>query len=90
MRSASASFRRSGGDGILSRMKLSSRSWADGERIPVRYAAGRPDGDTVGLSDNVNPHLAWTDAPEGTRSFVLVCHDPDVPSRKDDLNKPDQ
>ena len=41
-------------------MKLWSRSWADGARIPVRHAAGRPDGDGVGISDNVNPHLAWS------------------------------
>jgi Raf kinase inhibitor-like YbhB/YbcL family protein len=71
-------------------MKLWSRSWADGEWIPARYAAGRPDGDSVGISDNFNPHLAWSDAPAGTRSFALVCHDPDVPSRPDDVNKPDR
>ena len=71
-------------------MRLWSRSWADGDWIPARYAAGRPDGDSVGISDNFNPHLAWSDAPAGTRSFALVCHDPDVPSRPDDVNKPDR
>jgi Raf kinase inhibitor-like YbhB/YbcL family protein len=75
---------------MLAAMKLWSRSWADGERIPARYAAGRPDGDGVTISDDVSPHLAWSDAPTGTRSFVLICHDPDVPSRKDDVNKPDR
>jgi len=82
--------RPSGAREETSTMKLWSRSWADGARIPVRHAAGRPDGDGVGISDNVNPHLAWSDAPAGTKSFVLVCHDPDVPSRKDDVNKADR
>lgn len=70
-------------------MKLTSHSWANGERIPSRYAAGRlaPDG-SVTFSENLNPHLAWTDLPQGTRSLVLVCHDFDVPSRGDDVNQP--
>jgi Raf kinase inhibitor-like YbhB/YbcL family protein len=39
------------------------------------------------LSKNRNPQLAWTDVPTGTKSFALICHDPDVPSRGDDVNK---
>jgi phosphatidylethanolamine-binding protein (PEBP) family uncharacterized protein len=72
-------------------MKLTSHSWANGERIPSRYAAGSlaPDG-SVAFSENLNPHLAWTDLPPGTRSLVLVCHDFDVPSRGDDVNRLDR
>ncbi len=69
-------------------MKLWSDSWANGERIPDRYAAGRldtPEG--VTFSDNLSPHLAWSDLPAGTRSLVLICHDFDVPSRGDDVNQ---
>lgn len=36
---------------------------------------------------NHNPHLAWTDLPESTKSLVLLCHDPDVPSCGDDVNR---
>jgi Raf kinase inhibitor-like YbhB/YbcL family protein len=39
------------------------------------------------LSGNRNPHLAWDDVPAGTRSFAVICHDPDVPSRPDDVNQ---
>lgn len=72
-------------------MELWSDGWANGERIPERYAAGRllPDGG-VGFSDNVSPHLAWSGLPDGTRSLVLICHDFDVPSRGDDVNQPDR
>jgi Raf kinase inhibitor-like YbhB/YbcL family protein len=70
-------------------MKLWSQSWTNGDRIPPRYAAGRLEGESgVGFSDNVNPHLAWSDLPAGTRSLALICHDFDVPSRGDDVNQP--
>jgi Raf kinase inhibitor-like YbhB/YbcL family protein len=72
-------------------MKLWSDSWTNGDRIPPKYAAGRPAATGgVEFSDNVNPHLAWSDVPAGTRSLVLICHDFDVPSRGDDVNKADR
>jgi phosphatidylethanolamine-binding protein (PEBP) family uncharacterized protein len=70
-------------------MKLWSESWTNGDRIPPCYAAGRLDAaGGVVFSDNLNPHLAWSDLPAGTRSLVLICHDFDVPSRADDVNRP--
>jgi phosphatidylethanolamine-binding protein (PEBP) family uncharacterized protein len=72
-------------------MKLWSDSFGNGDAIPARYAAGRLDAaEGVGFSDNMNPHLAWSELPPGTRSLVLICHDFDVPSRGDDVNKPDR
>jgi hypothetical protein len=72
-------------------MKLWSNSWTNGDRIPARYAAGKlADDGGVTFSDNLNPHLAWSDLPPGTRSLVLICHDFDVPSRGDDVNQPDR
>jgi len=72
-------------------MKLWSDSWVNGERIPVKYAAGKPDPAAgVTFSDNLSPHLAWSDVPAGTKSFALICHDFDVPSRGDDVNKTDR
>jgi Raf kinase inhibitor-like YbhB/YbcL family protein len=72
-------------------MKLWSDSWSNGDRIPSRYAAGKSDPATiVTFSDNLNPYLAWSEVPAATRSFALICHDFDVPSRGDDVNKPDR
>jgi Raf kinase inhibitor-like YbhB/YbcL family protein len=70
-------------------MELWSDSWTSGDPIPERCAAGRlrPDGSAT-FSDNLNPHLAWSDLPEGTQSMVLICHDFDVPSEATDVNQP--
>ena len=69
-------------------MKLWSDSWINGERIPTRFAAGKPDVHSgVTFSDNLNPHLAWSEVPLGTQSFALICHDFDVPSRGEDVNQ---
>ena len=69
-------------------MKLSSTSFADGGAIPAEFAFCAPDPKShATLSKNRNPHLAWSDVPPGTKSFAIVCHDPDVPSRGDDVNQ---
>ncbi|MDR2450818.1 MAG: YbhB/YbcL family Raf kinase inhibitor-like protein [Candidatus Accumulibacter sp.] len=69
-------------------MNLSSHSFADGQTIPGDFSFCVPDAEhRVRLGKNLNPHLAWSGAPQGTRSFVLICHDPDVPSRGDDVNQ---
>jgi hypothetical protein len=69
-------------------MKLWSNSFVDGGRIPGEFAFAVIDAaHHVKLSSNRNPHLAWSGAPAGTRSFALICHDYDVPSRGDDVNQ---
>ena len=69
-------------------MKLHSSSFGDAERIPGDYSFCIPDPTHhVCLGKNLNPHLAWSDAPAAAKSFALICHDPDVPSRGDDVNQ---
>jgi len=69
-------------------MKLVSQSMTDGQPLLGKYAFCIPAAEGhVALSSNINPHLAWSEVPEGTRSLVLICHDPDVPSRGDDVNQ---
>jgi Raf kinase inhibitor-like YbhB/YbcL family protein len=69
-------------------MKLTTTAFSDLEPIPPEYAFGKVDPRTrVSLSENLNPDFAWNDVPVGTRSFVLLCHDPDAPSKGDDVNQ---
>jgi len=69
-------------------VKLASTSFEDGGVIPAEFAFCAPDpGAHVTLSKNRNPQLSWSDVPGGTRSLAIVCHDPDVPSRGDDVNQ---
>jgi hypothetical protein len=60
------------------------RQRADSRRVCVCV----PDAAShVALSSNRNPDLHWDDVPAATRSFVLICHDRDVPSKGDDVNQ---
>jgi Raf kinase inhibitor-like YbhB/YbcL family protein len=72
-------------------MKLLSASFQDKKPIPADYAFCAMDAKThATFSANRNPQLSWSDAPPGTKSFALICHDPDVPSKGDDVNKEDR
>ena len=53
-------------------MKLTSSAFADGERIPVKHTC---DG------DDLSPPLAWSGVPAGTKSFAIICDDPDAPGK---------
>lgn len=69
-------------------MELVTTAFADGGIIPPEFAFGAMDVAThVKLSDNRNPDFLWSALPPGTRSLALLCHDPDVPSRGDDVNQ---
>ncbi len=61
-------------------MRIHSDSFRHGQRLPAEFAAGQATAEGFGFGANRNPHLAWDEAPEGTRSFALVCIDPDVPT----------
>lgn len=69
-------------------MLLESSSFKNGSPIPSEFAFARLDSEgKVTLCANRSPALSWRDVPEGTRSFVLLCHDPEVPTVADDVNK---
>jgi hypothetical protein len=69
-------------------MQLTSSAFTDGGRIPDALAFAVIDPAThIKLAENMNPDLRWDDVPAGTKSLALLCHDPDVPSRGDDVNQ---
>jgi Raf kinase inhibitor-like YbhB/YbcL family protein len=51
-------------------LELTSPSFRDGETVPVRHTC---DG------EDLSPALRWSGAPVETRTFALVCDDPDAP-----------
>lgn len=69
-------------------MQLTIDSFENGKPIPATFAFGMPAADDpVQLAPNRSPHLHWADLPAGTQSLALICHDPDVPSKPDDVNQ---
>lgn len=54
----------------LSEMALTSSAFEQGGQIPIEH---------TGDGEDVSPALAWRDAPDGTKSFAIICHDPDAP-----------
>ena len=60
-------------------MKIRSDSFANGEPLPPDFALGARDGDG-GFGGNRNPHLAWSEVPDATRAFALLCIDTDAPT----------
>ena len=50
---------------------LTSKDFKDGDVLPDVQ---------VQAKGNTSPHLAWSGAPEGTKSFAITVYDPDAPT----------
>jgi Raf kinase inhibitor-like YbhB/YbcL family protein len=51
-------------------MQVSSTAFTEGNPIPKQY---------TGEGKDVSPDLKWSGEPGGTKSFALICDDPDAP-----------
>ncbi|HEY3249967.1 MAG TPA: YbhB/YbcL family Raf kinase inhibitor-like protein [Ignavibacteria bacterium] len=52
-------------------IKIKSAVFEEGGMIPKKYTC---DG------ENISPPLSWADAPDGTKTYALICDDPDAPA----------
>ena len=60
-------------------LTLLSTSFKEGERIPEKHHMSEAYG--LGCAGgNVSPELHWDGVPEGTKSIVIQCFDPDAPT----------
>jgi len=51
-------------------LKITSAAFQNGAMIPKQFTCDDRD---------VSPSLAWTEGPAGTKTFALICNDPDAP-----------
>jgi len=52
------------------KLTVTSPVFKNGEMIPVKYTC---------KDEDISPEINWSGAPKTTKSFVLICDDPDAP-----------
>ena len=60
-------------------LTLTSNSFKEGATLGMDHILSADYGFGCG-GGNKSPHLAWSGAPDGTKSFAVSCFDPDAPT----------
>ena len=58
---------------------VTSNSFKDGDYLGRDFILSADFGFGC-AGGNTSPHLAWSGAPAGTKSFAVTCYDPDAPT----------
>jgi len=58
---------------------VNSNSFKDGDYLAKEHILSADFGFGC-AGGNQSPHLNWSDAPAGTKSFAVTCYDPDAPT----------
>jgi Raf kinase inhibitor-like YbhB/YbcL family protein len=58
---------------------VASNSFRDGDYLPQTFILSSEFGFGC-AGGNKSPHLKWSGAPAGTKSFAVTCYDPDAPT----------
>jgi hypothetical protein len=51
---------------------VSSNAFADSAFIPAKYTCD---------AENISPAISWSKGPDSTKTYALICDDPDAPSK---------
>ncbi len=57
----------------LANLTVTSSSFASNGPIPSKFSY---------LGGNVSPQISWSNGPLGTKSYVILCQDPDAPRKE--------
>lgn len=58
---------------------VTSNSFKDGDYLAKEHILSADFGFGC-AGGNISPHLKWSGAPAGTKSFAVTCYDPDAPT----------